>query len=205
MASHPYVACLGTQARAVALGAQRTAPVACQHDAVLYLVLSLLEHLEEGIDADEAPFAFFGCQCPVCRYTGFGGAVPKPVFLALGEFVVGLMDGKPSFCVERDEPVLPLAHLVTAPAHHGSLVEAQGGVGDDELFVDAHDASETLTLGAGPDGGVEGKEVVGGFAECHAVGLETGGEGVLLSVAEPVEHHLAAALVEGCLGTIDKA
>ena len=50
--AHFHISGFGTQARAVALGTDRFAPVACQHDAVLYLVLVFLQHLEEVVDAD---------------------------------------------------------------------------------------------------------------------------------------------------------
>ena len=50
--AHFHISGFGAQARAVALGTDRFAPVACQHDAVLYLVLVFLQHLEEVVDAD---------------------------------------------------------------------------------------------------------------------------------------------------------
>lgn len=50
--AHFHISGFGPQARAMALGADRFATVACQHDAVLYFVLVFLQHLEEVVDAD---------------------------------------------------------------------------------------------------------------------------------------------------------
>lgn len=50
--AHFHISGFGTQARAVALGADRLAPVTRQHDAVLYFVLVFFQHLEEVADAD---------------------------------------------------------------------------------------------------------------------------------------------------------
>ena len=57
--------------------------------------------------------------------------------------------GKSAFCARRQNSVF------SAPADHGSVVHAQGRVGDDQLFVDADDAAEPFAYGAGTDRRVE--------------------------------------------------
>ena len=56
--AYPYIAGFRFQACAVAFGTKRFSAVACQHDPVLYLVLVLLHHFEESIDAFKVRGAF---------------------------------------------------------------------------------------------------------------------------------------------------
>ena len=193
-----HVAGLGAESCAVTLGAHGLAPIAGQHHAVLNLVLSLAQVLEEGVYRDEAPLLFLGAQTALfgCERVG-EGAVPEPVLLLTAQLEVGLVDGEAPFGIEADEPLLPFAHLLAAPAHHRPLVDRQRRVGDDQVFIDADDASESLALGAGSGRGVEGEQFVGGFLKGDAVGLEPHAERVQDAGRVEAEHHLAAPLVEG--------
>ena len=198
-----HVGGLATQACAATDGAHRLAAIAGQHDAVLYLILSLTQVLEEGIDGHQPPFLLLGREGPGDLLGGF--AVPEPVLLGLSELIVRLVDGEAAIGVEADEPVLPLAQLLAAPAHHGAVADAARSVGHHKAFVDADDAAVALTLGAGAQRGVEGEELVGGFLKSDAVGLEARGEGVGDARRHDAHHHLAAALVERRLYRVGEA
>ena len=125
--------------------------------------------------------------------------MPKPVFFLLGELEVRLEDRESAFRVETDEPVLPLRHLVSSPAHNGSVVDTQGAVGDDELFIDAYDAAKALTFRAGSHRGVEREEIIAEIIKDHSVGLESGTEAKGLTSRNEPQDTLAVSLVESCL------
>ena len=111
---------------------------------------------------------------------------------------------KTSLGIETDEPGLPLAHLLASPALHATLIQRECRIGYDQAFVYAHNLAETLALGACTQGGVEGKELVGGFLKHYAVGLEARVELVQYAGRQESEHHLASALVEGRLHAVGK-
>ena len=72
------------------------AAVAREHHTVLYLVLTGLKHFKEGVNADEAPLAFFGGERPCRGYAAVAvwGAVPEPVAVFAREFVVRFVYGE---------------------------------------------------------------------------------------------------------------
>ena len=117
------------------------AAVTGQHDAVLYLVLILPDHLEELIDTW---FLFLA----TVRWQ----SVPQPVFLLLCQVHVWLEDGEVIVGGVTDEPLLPLLHLLAMPADDAAFVDRERGIGNDQSLVDADDLAESLTLRASADG-----------------------------------------------------
>ena len=177
--AHFHVAGFGAESRSVTLRAHRLSAISGQHDAVLNLVLSLAQILEEGVDGHQSPFLFLGSQTSLFVGQIVGeGAVPEPVLLLAAELEVGFVDGKSTFGIEADEPFFPFAHLLAAPAHDRALIDRQCRVRHHQVLVDAYDAPKALALRAGPGWGVEGKEFVGRFLEGDAVGLESHAEGM---------------------------
>ena len=182
-------------------GADGLSPVSGQHDPILNLVLSLTQHFEECVYAEQAPllgeeFLFlFGDIV-------WEGAMPEPVLLLLGEFVIRLEDGESPFGIESDKPVLPFAHLFSSPAHHGTLIHTQGGVGYDQMFVYAYDFAKSFAIGAGTCGRVEGEHIVTGLLKGDTVGLKPGAECMCLVLWHKAQHHLSSSFVEGCLHRI---
>ena len=171
----------------MAVGAGGASAVAGQHDAVLYLVGLRLEPAEEAVDA------FPGTV-----------AVPEEVFLFLGEFIVGGVDGEADVGGVAYEVALPLLHLVAVPADDGIVVNGARAVGDHQFLVDAHDVAVALAGRAGAIGIVEGEEVGVGFLEGDAVGLEAVAEGLGLPV-EGVDDAGAASLEECRLDALGDA
>ena len=160
-AAYLHVVGFGLQARAVTYGACGLSPVSGQHHAVLYLVLILLHHVEEEVNTRALLLAFVA-----------GQSVPQPVLLLLRQVHVRLKYGEVVVGRMPAEPLLPFAHLLAVPAHHAAVVHAQRGIGNHQLFVDAHDLAETLTLRTGTCWRVEREHLVRWFLEGHAVGLE---------------------------------
>ena len=157
-----HILSLRLQTCSVTLGAGGLSPVTGQHHAVLNLVLILLHHIEEGIDARFLLFALVG-----------GQPVPQPVFLFLCQVHIGLEDGEVVVGCMTAEPVEPLFHLLTVPTNNTAVVDGEGRVWDDKFLVDADDAPETLTLRTGTCRGVEGKHLVAGFFEHDTIGFKT--------------------------------
>ena len=141
-----HVVGLGFQPGAVTHRARRLSAVTAEHDAVLYLVLVLLDHLEKVVNGN--PFVFG----PVA--VG-GQSVPKLVFLLLGQFVVRLEDREVVLSSTPAEFLFPRAHLLAVPADHAAVIDGEVGVGNHQVFVNADDLAEALTLRTGTDRGVE--------------------------------------------------
>ena len=116
-------------------------PVTTQHHTVLDLVLVLLEHLEERVDTRTL-------LLPLVRRE----SMPQPVFLLLCQVHVRLENGEVIQGCMPAEPVLPFFHLLSVPTNHTTVIDRESRVGDDQLFVDADDSSEALTLWTGPYG-----------------------------------------------------
>ena len=196
LAAYLHIARFLLQSCAAAVGAHGLATEAAQHHAVLYLVLVLLHHAEELVDAH-----------PVVRFAVFlrGQTVPEPVLLLLCQFEVGLEDREVVRLRAADELLEPHTHLLSPPAHHATVVETHGLVGDDEFLVDADDAAEALAGGTGAQGRVEGEHIVGRFLEGDAVCFEAGGE-IVGDVARQEEQTAGTvALVEGGLGGVSQS
>ena len=175
-------------------GAYGLSAVACEHHAVLYLVLVGLDHVEEVVDADSLvvllnPWTF----------------MPQVVLLLLCEVVVWLEYGEVVLWRTAAELGLPFAHLVTAPAEHGAVVHAQQLVGDDKVFVNAYYAAEALAVGAGADGRVEREHLLRGLLELNAVGLEAYAETVRRLLVHELQQAGAVAFIKGCLGRVEQA
>ena len=85
-------------------GTYRFASVSCQHDAVLYLVLVLAEHVEEGI------YEYLVGLFPL---TLFSVSVPEYVFFLLGKFIVRLKYRKTFWALPTYKFLLPHPHFLT--------------------------------------------------------------------------------------------
>ena len=83
------------------------------------------------------------------------------------------------------------------PALHAAVIDGEGGVGDDQLLVDADDASEPFARGTGPEGGIEREHIVVRLFKTDAVGLKSGREVVGDPGGENHQLHIAVALIEG--------
>ena len=166
-----------------------------QHHTVLYLVLVLLHHSEEFIDAHTV------VRIPVflCRQT-----MPEPVFLLLGQLIVWLEDREVEWFCTADKLFEPHAHLLSTPANHAAVVKTERGVGNHEFLIDAYHASESLAGRAGAQWRVEGKHVVCRFFKGDAVCLETGRE-IVADIARQEDNSAGTvSFIEGCLGRIEE-
>ena len=156
-----HIFCLGLQSGAVTDGTGGLATIPGHHHPILYLVLVVLHHFEELVDTGLLFLAFVR-----------GQPVPEPVFLLARQVHVGLEDGKVVLSRMPAEPLLPLLHLLTVPAHHAPVVHAEGGIGNYQSLVDADHTAKALTLRTGTCRGVEGEEDIRRLLEGDAVGLE---------------------------------
>ena len=188
---HFHVVGLRLEACAVAGWAGGLSAVACHHHAVLYLVLVLLHHFEEGVDAFEV-----------------GRTLPEHPSLLLGEVDVGGKDGEPRLFRSANHHLTPFAHHLASPADHGSIIDREGAVGHHQMLVNADNPSKALAGGAGSQGGVEGEHLVVGFLKGDAVGLELRAEAVeaggAIATVE-AEHAGSVALVHRCLGRVSQS
>ena len=161
------VFCLGLQSCAVTFVTRRLSTITRQHDTILNLILILLQHLEEIID---------GYAVVLVAGLIAGQSVPKHILLLLRQVIVRFEDGKIVLGSTTAEFFLPHLHLIAVPRLHTTVVDRQCGIGNDEVFVDADNLAETLTLRAGTSRRIEGEHLVVGLLERHAVSLETLGE-----------------------------
>ncbi len=114
------------------------------------------------------------------------------------------MHVKSAFGGSDDKFTLALAHLFSAPAHHGIVVDRQCLVGDYQIFVDAEHLSETLAGGACAVRVVEVEKLVGRLDKLDAIFLEAFGERCALdaTLAPGEKLTLAVAFVECRLGGV---
>ena len=92
------------------------AAITAQHHSILYFILVLLHHLEEGVDGYLLVDVAFALR---------GQAVPKHILLALRQLIVGFEDGEVVLCCPAAELILPHTHLVAVPTLHAAVVDAQ--------------------------------------------------------------------------------
>ena len=102
--------------------------------------------------------------------------MPEQIALFFGEIVIGFEDGEVVLLSTAQEFFAPHTQFFATPAHHCSIIDREGGVGDDEMFIDAHDFAKTFTAWASSHRGVEREEIVGGFFKGDAIGFESGGK-----------------------------
>ena len=102
--------------------------------------------------------------------------MPEQIALFFGEIVVGFKDGEVVLLSTAQEFFAPHTQFFATPAHHSSIIDREGGVGDDEVLIDAHDFTKTFTAWASSHGRVEREKIVGGFFKGDAVGFKSGGE-----------------------------
>ena len=105
------------------LRADGLAAISGQHNAVLDFVLVLGHHIKECIYAGFVPPAFILAAT---------ASVPQVVFLRLSKLVVRREYGEVVLLCVQDEIILPFHHLVTAPANHRAVINAQCAVGDNQ-------------------------------------------------------------------------
>ena len=126
--------------------------------------------------------------------------------MLLAQFVVRGEDREIVYLGTTYEVAFPLAQFLAMPACHTPVIDAEGGVGDDEILVDADDAAVALACGTDAHGRVEREEVVGRFLEGHSVSLHERRErNVLVGFADKEEVALAVALIESRLGRVEQA
>ena len=113
------------------------AAITTHHYAVLYLILVVFHHFEEGIYAN-------GIGMMLIRRK----AVPQHILIFLAQSVVRFEDGKFIFCGTAAEFVFPHAHFLAMPALHAAFVNAERSVWNNQFLVDAHHFSEAFTFGA---------------------------------------------------------
>ena len=183
------------QTCAVTIRTDGLSAIAAHHHAILYLVLVLLDHVEESVDGY--------LLVDVLRIGG--KSVPKPVFFLSRQVHVGLEDGEIVAGCTPAEFVLPLLHLLTVPALHAAFIDGEGGIGNHQFLVDADDAAETLAGGTGPKRGVEGKHIIAGLLKLDAVSFETGGEIVGNVAGKEHQAAFAVALIESRLCGVQEA
>ena len=97
----------------MAVGTNRLATETALHHAVLYFVLVLFHHLEEGIDTHLLVDVLFA----VARQS-----VPEHVFLLLVKSIVWFEDREVVLCRTADELFLPHAHLLATPTNHAPII-----------------------------------------------------------------------------------
>ena len=133
-----HILCFGFQTGAVTDGTGGLTSISGHHHPILDLVLIVLHHLEELVDAGLLILAFVR-----------GQPMPEPVFLLTRQVHIRLKDREVICCGMPAEPVLPLLHLLTVPAYHTTVVDAEGGVGNYQSFVDTDHTAKALTLRTG--------------------------------------------------------
>ena len=105
-----------------------TAAETVLHELVLDLVPLCVHPLEELVDSDNAIFIPF-----------YAVAVPDNIFFFFREIAIGL---ERADAVARSDMYKMLgepAHLVTAPACYGSVINTAGLIGYYKIFADAYD------------------------------------------------------------------
>ena len=86
--------------------------------------------------------------------------MPKPIFLLLREFEVWFENREIIGLCSADKFLELHTHLFSSPANHTTVINTQGSIWDDELFVDADYASVTLAGRTGTQRRIEGKHIV---------------------------------------------
>ena len=157
-----------SQSRSLAAWAYRLAAVACQHDAVLDFVLVLPYHVHKSVDADIL-LVFVALVFHVLS------SMPEQVAFVVCKVVVRFENSEAFRRGKFTEGLPPFAHLLSAPTHDSTVVDAECFVGDYQVLVDADDPSESFTFRTGSCGSVEGKEIFCGVLKLHAVGFEACG------------------------------
>ena len=107
-----HVFCLRLEACTMTDGTVGLTPVTAQHHTVLDLVLVLLEHLEERVDARTFLLPFVRRE-----------PMPQPVFLLLCQVHIWLEDGEVILRCMPAEPVLPFFHLLSVPTNHTTVID----------------------------------------------------------------------------------
>ena len=184
------ITCFRSEAASPAMVAGCPSAVPAEHDPVLNLVALGLQPREEGVNA--LPRA--------C-------ALPQLALLLGGQVGVGGVDGEVLVVGVLEHTLLVSAGFFAAPRRHRILIDALGGVGDDQVLADADDMPKAFTSGAGPLGAVEAEEVGGGEFEGHPVQFIAVGEGLDARAFgfDPVQFTDAMPLIEGGVNRVGQA
>ena len=75
--------------------------------------------------------------------------MPQLVLLLLRQIVIGFENGEIVLQRPATELLLPHLHLLAMPANHTTVVNGEGGIGNDQMFVNAHDFSKALAFRTG--------------------------------------------------------
>ena len=167
--------------------------ISSHHHTILDLVLVLLHHLEERVDA----------RFLLCFFIR-GETMPQPVFLLACEIHVWLENREVILCCMTTEPLLPFFHLITMPANHTTIVYRKCGVGDYQSLVDTNHTTETLTLRTSSCRRVEREHLVIRFFERYAVCFETSRE--VIADIRRLKHQakFSMTFVKRCFGGINE-
>ena len=137
------------ESRSVAFGAYRLATITAHHDTILDLVLVLLHHFKESIDANSRVLQR-SLRISVSREP-----VPQLIFLLWCEVIIRCEDGEVELLGSAAESLLPFFHLLPMPALYTTVVDRQGTVGDDETLINTDDTSKAFTHRTGTGRRVE--------------------------------------------------
>src|SRR5690606_8673997 len=170
-----HVERLLSKAVAVAGGASRVPSEASVEDAVVHLVIVLLEEIEKAPDADV-----------ITR------AVPDEVLSVRGEVLVGRVDVYAPIRRQFDQVAEMLAPLLGSEGRDGSLPDGEALIRDDEIRVQSRYAAEPLAYRTCTGGTVEGEHEGRRLLEADAVPLEVLAEMQRGTAAHPHDASAAA-------------
>jgi hypothetical protein len=185
---HFHVAGFRAQAGAFAFRTAGFTPVAGEHYPVLDFIAIGLQGAEKLIE----PFKV-------------AGTFPKHLVLGLVEFMNGPVDGKSGFFSAADKLLLPGLHFLSPPGRHGAFVEGFTGIGDHQIFVNAHNAPKSFAFGTGTIGIIKAKKVETGLFKLLAIGLKAIGEKALRAGIIHLDTTDALAFKKGGLHGIGQA
>ena len=188
--SYLHICGLLAQTTAITFGTKSLSPVAGHHHAILYLVLVLLNHLEESVDTLET-----------------ADPMPQLVFLELRQISVRFMHRETDLGSNVDEIFLPLAHLLPFPTFNCPLIDRQRRIRNHQTLIYAETFPEPLTARTRTIGIVKVEQHVGRLDKLDAVRLETFRELVAMDSILAPNHqaHRVITFKESGLDRVGKA
>ena len=112
---------------------------------------------------------------------------PQKQLLLGRKVVVWLVNREIKFVGVVYQHLFPLLHCCATPAGDGILIYGLALVGNNQIFVNAHNLAISLAYGAGSDGVVEAEKMLCGLLKLNAVSLESSRELTMLIV----DNHIA--------------
>jgi hypothetical protein len=131
-AAHFHIGCFLAQPLPVAFRAGAFTPVAAEHDPVLYLVLFLLQVLEEAVQPEEIPVA-----------------VPYKRLLFRCQLIPGFMYREPELVGTVQKPAPSTASLSPPPAGNGILINRKVFIRDYKCLVNPEHFAVSFAYRAG--------------------------------------------------------